>query len=77
MAPSFSGGTGAVIRRADGSFIAASARRLDFVASALLTEAEALRDGLRLIPQGTLERVTAETDSQELVSLAITRRGQV
>lgn len=68
-ASDFSGGTGAVIRRADGSFIAASARRLDSVASALLTEVEALRDGLRLIPQGTLERVTAETDSQELVSL--------
>ena len=44
-------------------------RLLDSAASALLTEAEALRDGLRLIPQGTLERVTAETDSQELVSL--------
>ena len=58
-----------MICRADGSFLAASARRLDSVASVLMTEAEALRDGIRLIPQGTLDRVIAETDSEELVSL--------
>ena len=48
-------------------------RLLDSAASALLTEDEALRDGLRLIPQGTLERVIVETDSQEVVSLWRTR----
>jgi len=48
-------------------------RLLDSAASALLTEAEALRDGLRLIPQGTPERVIVETDSQEVVSLWRTR----
>ena len=48
-----------MICRADGSFLAASARRLDSVASVLMTEAEALRDGIRLIPQGTLDRVIA------------------
>jgi hypothetical protein len=60
--------TGVVIRREDGSFLAASARRLVQVASALATEAEALRDGVQLVPQG-IDRVIAETDSLELVSL--------
>jgi len=58
-AADYSGATGAVICRADGSFLAASARRLDSVASVLMTEAEALRDGILLIPQGTLDRVIA------------------
>jgi outer membrane protein assembly factor BamB len=44
------GATGVVIRSDDGSFIQASARRLDPVASALIAEAEAFRDGIRLIP---------------------------
>ena len=37
--------------------------------SALLAEAESLRDGVRLIPEGTTEHIILETDSQELVSL--------
>ena len=37
--------------------------------SALLAEAEALRDGVRLIPVGTREHIIMETDSQVLISL--------
>ncbi|RLN12088.1 hypothetical protein C2845_PM09G16130 [Panicum miliaceum] len=69
IAADSSGATVVVIRRADGSFLAASAQGLDSVASTLLTEAEALRDGIWLIPEGTLEWVIVETDSKELVSL--------
>jgi ribonuclease HI len=69
-----SGATGAVLRNTDGHFMKASARRLTSVASALIAEAEALRDGVRLIPLGTREGVIAETDSQELVSLWRSRK---
>ena len=66
-----SGATGVVIRRTDGSFIAALPRRLDSIGCFCFAyrKAEALWDGVRLIPQGTLERVLVETDSPELVSL--------
>jgi ribonuclease HI len=63
------GATGAIIRRADGSFMTASARRLASLDSALMAEAEALRDGVRLLPQDLDMRVIMETDSQELVAL--------
>jgi hypothetical protein len=39
------------------------------VGSALIAEAEAIRDGLRLIPAGTGEHIVAESDAQEVVSL--------
>jgi hypothetical protein len=63
------GATRAVVRYADGSFIKASTRRLPTVASVLAAEAEAFKDGVRLIPQGTREGIIVETDSEELVSL--------
>jgi ribonuclease HI len=69
-----SGATGVVIRREDGSFVQASARRLSSVASALVAEAEAFRDGARSVPSGTREGVIIETDSQELVSLWRSRK---
>jgi ribonuclease HI len=67
------GATGVVIRDANGSFIKASARRLTSVASALIAEAEAMRDGVRLA-QGAQEGIRVETDSQELVSLWRSRK---
>ena len=49
--------------------MAASARWMDSLGSALLAEAEAFRDGVRLIPQGTMEHILVETDLQELALL--------
>jgi hypothetical protein len=46
-----------------------SAWRLSSVGSALLLEAEALREEVRLIPAGTQDHIVAETDCQVLVSL--------
>jgi ribonuclease HI len=66
---SYTGATGAVMRDCNGLFQAASARWLDSMRWALLAEAEALREGVSLIPEGTRENVILETDSQELVSL--------
>ena len=63
------GATGAIVRDSSGSFRAASARWLGHVGSALIAEAEAIRNGLRLIPAGTREHVVAESDNQEVVSL--------
>jgi hypothetical protein len=54
------GAAGAVVRDSSGIMRAASARWLGPVGSALIAEAEALRDGLRLIPEGTMEHVVAE-----------------
>lgn len=71
---SSTGVTGAVLRDSRGNFRSASARWLDSVESVLLAEAEALRDGVRFIQEGTRERVIVETDSQELVSLWNNRR---
>jgi ribonuclease HI len=73
---SCTGATGAVLRGSDGRFRAASARWMNSVGSALLAEAEALRDGVRLIPEGTQAKIVAETDSLELVSLWQKRRNQ-
>jgi hypothetical protein len=50
-AESMSGATDAVIRDENGVFIKAMVRRLPSVASALVVEAEAWRDGLRLLCQ--------------------------
>ena len=62
------GATGAVLQGNNGNFQTASARWLESLGSALLAETEALRDGVRLIPEGTGERIIVETDSPELVS---------
>jgi len=61
---SHTGATGALMRDSNGVLRAASARCLDSVGSALQAEAEALRDGGRLIPESTTEHVILETDSQ-------------
>jgi ribonuclease HI len=74
-ASDYTGATGAIIRDANGAFIAAAARRLNSVASALMAEAEALRDGARLAAQGIQEGVIVETDSQQFVSLWRSRKG--
>ncbi|CAD6236378.1 unnamed protein product [Miscanthus lutarioriparius] len=63
------GAAGAVVRDSSGNFCAASARWLGPVGSVLIAEAEAIRDGLRLIPQGTMEHIIGETDAQEVVTL--------
>lgn len=68
------GATGAVQCDSSGNFLAALARWLDSLGSALLAEAEALRDGVRLIPGGTRERIILEMDSQELASLRNNKR---
>ncbi|RLN09983.1 hypothetical protein C2845_PM11G15090 [Panicum miliaceum] len=68
-AETFSGATGVVVRRTDGSFVRGMARQLISVASALVAEAEACRDGVRLLQYGVCEGVILETDSQELVTL--------
>ena len=49
------GAMGAVLRDNNGIFMAASAHRMDSLGSALLAEVEAFRDGVRLIPRGTME----------------------
>ncbi|TVT96895.1 hypothetical protein EJB05_57860, partial [Eragrostis curvula] len=71
-----SGATGAVIRKSDGSFVAAKARASTWVASALMAETEACRDGVRLLPAGTQDRVVLETDTQQLVALWNSRHQQ-
>ena len=64
-----SGAAGAVARDSEGSFLMASTRRLPGVSSALAAEAEALREGVRLVHSVTTGSVVMETDSLELVSL--------
>jgi hypothetical protein len=65
---SLAGGTGAVITNEDGTFVKAISRRLPHVASALVVEAEAWRDGLRLL-EPTHQQVILEIDSMELLAL--------
>jgi ribonuclease HI len=71
-----SGATGAVIRDGNGVFIKATARKLSSVASALVAEAEAWRDGLRLLGQSGHQQVILETDSLELITLWRAREKQ-
>jgi hypothetical protein len=47
----------------------ASARWLCSTGSALLVEAEALRDDIRIIPEGMTKHIMLEIDSQDLVML--------
>ena len=63
------GAVGAVVRCSSGQLRVASARRLSSVRSALLAEAEALNEWVRLIPAGTQDHIVAETNCQVLVSL--------
>jgi hypothetical protein len=69
------GATGAVPRDSAGSFMGALARWLPATPSALVAEAEACRDDVRLAVKG-IRRVVIETDSLELVSLWKNKRQQ-
>jgi ribonuclease HI len=60
---------GAVARNEGGEFLMAITRRLTRVASALFSEAEALRAGVQMIHSVTSGPVIMETDSLELVNL--------
>jgi hypothetical protein len=57
------------VHSSSGLLRVASVRQLSLVGSALLAEAEALREGVRLIPVGTQDHIVAETDCHVLVSL--------
>jgi hypothetical protein len=57
------------MRNSVGAMLAASARWKDSMGSALMAEVEAFRDGVRLIPAGTRERIVVESDWLELVML--------
>jgi hypothetical protein len=63
------GAVGAMVHSSSGLLRVASVRQLSLVGSALLAEAEALREGVRLIPVGTQDHIVAETDCHVLVSL--------
>jgi hypothetical protein len=41
----------------------ATAWWIDYIGSALLAEAEALGDGIRIIPEGTAEHIIVESNS--------------
>jgi hypothetical protein len=56
------GVVGVVVHGSSGQLRVASAWRLSSVGSALLAEAEALREEVRLIPAGTQDHIVAETD---------------
>jgi hypothetical protein len=75
-AASMSGATGAVIRDGNGVFIKAMARKLPSIASALVAEAEAWRDRLRLLGQSDYQQVILESDSMVLITLWRTREEQ-
>ena len=66
---SCTGATGVVLRGSDDRFRAALARWMNSVGSTLLVEAQALRDGIWLIPEGTRDHIVVETNSLELASL--------
>jgi ribonuclease HI len=63
------GGTCAVIKSEDGTFLKAMAWQLPLVTSALVAEAEAWRDGLRLLGPSPQQQVILETDLMELITL--------
>ena len=65
------------MRDSNGVLRAASARCLDSVGSALQAEAEALRDGVRLIPEGTTEHVILETDRLSGIGLTMEEQEQI
>jgi ribonuclease HI len=73
---SMPGATDAVIKDENGIFMRAKARKLPSVASALVAEAEARRDGLRLLGQSGHQQVILESDSLELITLWRSREEQ-
>nr|CAB3480589.1 unnamed protein product [Digitaria exilis] len=69
-AKNMTGSTSAVLRSSEGSFLGAVMRGIPSMSSALVAEAEACRDGLRLtLMRGGPEHVILESDSLQLVSL--------
>jgi ribonuclease HI len=60
---------GVVIRDADGQLMTVAARRYQYVAYALMAEALAARDGLKLAEAHGVERVILEIDSLEMYNL--------
>jgi hypothetical protein len=69
QAESLMGATWAVIRDEHGAFLKAFARQIPSVGFALMAEAEAWRDGIRLLGLLPQQKVILETDSLELVNL--------
>ena len=63
------GATGAVLRDSSGNFIRGSAKWYDHCLDALIVEALACRDGLRLAIQFGARRVWLESDCQQLIQL--------
>uniref|UniRef100_K3YYS2 RNase H type-1 domain-containing protein n=1 Tax=Setaria italica TaxID=4555 RepID=K3YYS2_SETIT len=73
---SHQGATGVGIRGAEGDFYVAAARWLPAVASALVAEAEACRDGLLLLQGDGRRHVIIKVDSKELVNLWANRNSR-
>ena len=63
------GATAAVIRDANGNFLAAQCRYITHVADVVTAEATAMRDGLIFANSLGLPRVEAESDSQNVINL--------
>jgi ribonuclease HI len=66
-ADSSAGSAGAIIRDYEGSFVAASCRPLSYVASAMMAEAIAMKEGLELAQNLGCNRLIAESDSTETI----------
>jgi ribonuclease HI len=64
---SYAGSTGAIIRDQQGGFVAASSSFLQYVASPLMAEAIAMREGLALAIKMGCSNVVAESDSLEVI----------
>jgi hypothetical protein len=74
MEPSYMRIAQVQLARSDGGFRTASARCFGSVGSALLAEAEALQDGIRLLPEGTRDQHHYRDYSLELAQLWKSRR---
>jgi hypothetical protein len=57
------------MRNEDVTFLKAMSRRLPYVASELVAEADARRDGLRLLDLSVHRHVILESDSMEVLKL--------
>jgi ribonuclease HI len=70
LASTTQAGAGVIARRCDGSIIFAPCRSLSQCASVLEAELIACIDGVRFAKDMGVQRVTVETDCQELVRMA-------
>lgn len=68
-ADSGTGGTGAIIRDAMGSFIAASCSNIPFVEDAATAEARGLKDGLILANNTGCNKLEIESDCMEVIDI--------